>query len=146
MARNKLAVAEDSTSLSATYGRSREEKLKQMFSAGSFTTLHHIMHLDPATGIFQGKSLIIPAVFVKDIRSMNAVGRIICKRITMPHIMCEVNGPHAGKKVYGAQVLFADPRRTPLANANFNTGEPGQTQNLLASVMTRSCACVLNLV
>ena len=102
------------------------------------------MHLDPATGIFQGKSLIIRAVFVKDIRSMNAVGRITCKRITMPHIMCEVNGPHAGKKVYGAQVPGAV--CSPLADANFNMGEPGQTQDLLASVMTRSCACVLNLV
>ena len=47
--RGKLAVAEDIQSLSTPYGRSREEKLKQIFSGGNLTTLHHIMHLDPST-------------------------------------------------------------------------------------------------
>lgn len=86
--RGKLAVAEDIKSLSTPYGRSREEKLKQMFSGGSLTTLHHIMHLDPSTGIYQGKSMMIPAVFVKDIRGMNSdnsdslwyLGCTTCKR------------------------------------------------------------------
>ena len=121
--RGKLAVAEDIKSLSTPYGRSREEKLKQMFSGGSLTTLHHIMHLDPSTGIYQGKSMMIPAVFVKDIRGMNSdnsdslwyLGCTTCKRQLQENnsaLTCEVHGPNAGKRVYGAQVLFADPTRT----------------------------------
>ena len=43
--RQKLAEVDDIQSLSAIYGRSRDEKLRQMFSVGSLTTLHHIMHL-----------------------------------------------------------------------------------------------------
>ena len=161
--RGKLAVAEDIKSLSTPYGRSREEKLKQMFSGGSLTTLHHIMHLDPSTGIYQGKSMMIPAVFVKDIRGMNSdnsdslwyLGCTTCKRQLQENnsaLTCEVHGPNAGKRVYGAQVLFADPTRTlevavwedalkalalSMAPANFNMDEPEQTQNLLAGVMTQ---------
>ena len=67
-AAHQLAEVDDIQSLSAIYGRSRDEKLRQMFSVGSLTTLHHIMHLDPGTGVYQGKSMMIPAVFVKDIR------------------------------------------------------------------------------
>ena len=161
-ARRKLAVADDITSLSTTYGRSREEKLKEMFSGGSLTTLHHIMRLNPATGFYSGRSMMIPTVFVKDIRGMNSdnsdslwyLGCTQCKKQLQENstgLQCENHGPNAGKKVYGAQVLFADPTRTlevavweaalkdlalSLAPANFNMDEPEHTQNLLAGVLT----------
>ena len=73
----RASLAENITSLSPVRGRSREEKLKQTFSAGSLTTLHHIMYLNPSTGVYSGRSMMIPAAFVKDIRGMNAKTRKI---------------------------------------------------------------------
>ena len=157
-ARQELAVVDEIKSLSATCGRSREEKLKQMFSGSSLTILHHIMHLDPATGTYQGKSPMIPAVFAKDIRGMNMdnsdslwyLGCITCKKQLQENtsaLTCEVHGANAGKKVYGAQVLFADPTRTlelsvwgdglkslaaSTGNDNLNMDDPDQMQKLLA--------------
>ena len=162
-ARQKLAVVDGIQSLSASYGRSREEKLKQMFSVGSLTTLHHIMHLDPATGVYQGRSMMIPAVFVKDIRGMNSdnseslwyLGCTHCKKQLHEDkgsLMCEMHGANAGKRVYGAQVLFADPTRTlevavwedalralavSMVDASFDMDEPEETQKLLATATTQ---------
>ena len=161
--RGRLASAKDIKSMSATYGRSREEKLQGKFSAGSLTTLHHIMHLNPATGIYSGKSMMIPAVFVKDIRGMNNensdslwyLGCTTCKKQLQENasvLQCETHGPNAGKRVYGAQVLFADPTRTlelavwedalkalavAMVSTNFNMDEPEETQKLLSGVMTQ---------
>ena len=161
--RQKLAVVDGIQSLSASYGRSREEKLKQMFSVGSLTTLHHIMHLDPATGVYQGRSMMIPAVFVKDIRGMNSdnseslwyLGCTHCKKQLHEDkgsLMCETHGANAGKRVYGAQVLFADPTRmlevavwedalralaVSMVDASFDMDEPEETQKLLATAMTQ---------
>eukprot|EP00438_Fugacium_kawagutii_P007268 Skav211173 [mRNA] locus=scaffold1363:250458:252107:- [translate_table: standard] len=157
--RGRLGVVENITSLSAVYGRSREEKLKEKFAGGSLTTLHHIMHLDPASGSYSGKSMMIPSVFVKDIRGMNNenadslwyLGCTTCKK-QLQESHCEVHGANAGKRVYGAQVLFADPTRTlevavwedalkamavSMAPDNFNMEEPEQMCSLLAAVMTQ---------
>ena len=162
--RQKLAEVDDIQSLSAIYGRSRDEKLRQMFSVGSLTTLHHIMHLDPGTGVYQGKSMMIPAVFVKDIRGMNSenseslwyLGCTLCKKQLQEDmttgLMCETHEKNEGKRVYGAQVLFADPTRTleaavwedalralavSMVDASFDMGMPEETQKLLASVLTQ---------
>ena len=162
--RQKLAVVDDIQSLSANYGKSREEKLRQMFSVGSLTTLHHIMHLDLATGVYQGKSMMIPAVFVKDIRGMNSensdslwyLGCTQCKKQLQQDMtggfMCETHGTNAGKRVYGAQVLFADPTRTleaavwedalralavAMVDASFDMDKPEETQKLLAAALTQ---------
>ena len=91
--------------------------MKQTFSAG-LNTLHHIMHLIPTTGVYSGKSIMIPAVFVKDIRGMNAddsgklwyLGCTTCKKQLIDS-KCEFHWQNDGEKVYGAQV-FADPTRT----------------------------------
>ena len=151
-------LSENTTSLSTVYGRTREEKLKQPFSAGSLTTLHHIMHLNPSTGVYSGKSMMIPAVFVKDIRSMNVdepenlwyLGCTNCKK-QLSDSQCEVHGPNQGQKVYGVQVLFADPTRTlevavwedALKSMQFclndvpsDLDEDGQLQTLQAGLMT----------
>jgi len=111
--RGRPVITEDIQSLSTPYGRSREENLMQMFSGGSVTILHHIMYLDPSTGIYQGKSMMIPAVFVKDIRGMNNdnsdslwyLGCTTYKRQLQGNnsvLTCEVHRPNPGKKVYGS--------------------------------------------
>ena len=132
-----------------------------MFSVGSLTTLHHIMHLDPATGVYQGKSMMIPAVFVKDIRGMNSensdslwyLGCTQCKKQLQQDMtggfMCETHGTNAGKRVYGAQVLFAHPLEAAvwedalralavaMVDASFDMDKPEETQKLLAAALTQ---------
>ena len=67
-------------------------------------------------------------------------------------LLCETHGTNAGKRVYGAQVLFADPTRTLEAavwedalralavakvDASFDMDTPEETQKLLAAAMTQ---------
>ena len=61
----------------------------------------------------------IPEVFVKDIRGMNAddsekLWYLGCttRKKQLIDSKCEVHGQNDGQKVYGAQALFADPTRT----------------------------------
>ena len=64
--------------------------------------------------------------------------------------MCETHGTNAWKRVYGAQVLLADPTlevavwedalralAVSLVDASFNMDEPEETQKLLATAMTQ---------
>ena len=154
----RAGLSENITSLSPIYGRTHEEKMKQNFSVGSLTTLHHIMHLDASSGVYSGKSMLIPAVFVKDIRSMNAedsdnlwyLGCSNCKK-QMTDLNCEVHGANQGQKVFGVQVLFADPSRTLevavweeglksmllcLKQSCNDLNEDGLLQKLLAGLLT----------
>ena len=100
----------------------------------------------------------IPAVFVKDIRGMNAddseklwyLGCTTCKKQLIDS-KCEVHGHNDCKKVCGAQVLFADPTRTLevavweeglksmllcLKDASGELDEEGQLQKVLAGLLT----------
>ena len=100
----------------------------------------------------------IPAVFVKDMRGMNAddsetlwyLGCTMCKK-QLVDSKCEAHGQNDGKKVYDAQVLFADPTRTlelavwgeglkfMLLCAQEASGEldaEGQLNNMLTGLLT----------
>ncbi|CAE8644736.1 unnamed protein product, partial [Polarella glacialis] len=113
----RSALATDVESMSATYGRSRAEKLKELFTQGSLSTLDHIQRLNAQEGGYAAKCIMIPAVFVKDIRGMSVenslatsyLGCTQCKKQLPDSMHCETHGVNNGKKVYGAQILFADP-------------------------------------
>ncbi|CAE8621126.1 unnamed protein product [Polarella glacialis] len=59
----------------------------------------------------------IPAVFVEDIRRMSVENSLAssylrctqCKKQLPDSMNCEIHGANNGKKVYGAQIIFADP-------------------------------------
>ena len=113
---DNLGDAVSMQTMSARYRKSREDKLKEPTSRGSLTTLEAIETLELTTsGV-----LLVPASYGLDVRGMSQdsstrawyLGCTQCKKQLATvglKMQCSEHGENKGKKVYAAQILFADP-------------------------------------
>ena len=113
---NNLAVATDRETMSATYGQSRKDKMKKAPCHSDLFTLETIQSLQLGTpGV-----VLVPAMYAVDVRGMAAemssrawyTGCAHCKK-QMEQVgnkmQCPEHGENKGKRVFGGQMLFADP-------------------------------------
>ena len=114
-------LAQNIQNMSPVYGRSRLQKLTDQYSQGSLSMVDHLRQLNPSEGAYAAGTLLVPAVFVKDIRSLNKTTEGLCYymgcnecRKQMEHKAdeawtCSTHGQNEGKKIYGIQLTLQDP-------------------------------------
>ena len=113
---DNLAESSAMVSMSTSYSLSYEDKMKKHPSQGDLYALENIESLKlTTTGI-----VLVPAVYVRDARGMTAElpsrawysGCTQCKKqldSIGAKLQCPDHGENKGKKVYGGQLLLADP-------------------------------------
>jgi len=113
---DNLADPASMQTMSATFGKTREDKMNEATSPGSLTTVEAIETLK----LTKPGVLLVPAAYVLDARGMSSdspsrawyLGCSKCKKqldTNGPQLECPDHGHNQGKKVYAAQLLFADP-------------------------------------
>jgi hypothetical protein len=118
--RDNLADASKMESMSAVYGRGREDKLKEPCSQGSLTTIKDLGGLTTMGGKSAAGVIIVPATHIMDMRGIAVdypsrawyQGCTQCKKqleAVGVGLKCEMHGENKGKKVYGVHLLVADP-------------------------------------
>ena len=118
--RDNLADASQMQSMSSSYGRSREDKLKDACSQGSLTTIRDLLSLTSIGSLTAAGAIIVPATYITDIRGISVdnptrawyLGCTQCKKQLEAvglGLQCDTHGENKGKKVYGVQLLVSDP-------------------------------------
>ena len=107
--------------MSPVYGRSREQKLTDNYSQGSLSTLEHIRNLNPDEGSYAAGTMLVPDIFLKDIRSLNKTNDSLCFYIGCKECRkqmdstdsvtwtCSTHGRSESQKIYGVQLTLQDP-------------------------------------
>ena len=113
---DNLGDSSSMQTMSVRHGKSREDKLKEAASRGSLTIVEAIENLKLSTY----RVVLVPATYVLDVRGMSSdcstrawyMGCTQCKKhldTVGSKLQCSEHGDNTGKKVYAAQILFADP-------------------------------------
>ena len=107
--------------MSAVYGKSRDDKMKEQFQQVSLIMVHHVRSMDATTGFYTNCNFLVPALYVKDVRGMNTdnpsicyyTGCTMCKKQLMsdggPSLKCDAHGANEGVKVFGVHMMLQDP-------------------------------------
>ena len=108
----RAGLSDKVDTMSAVYGKSRADKMKEKFQQVSLIMVSHVKSMDATTGFYANRNFLVPALCVKDVRSMNAdnpkicyyTGCTTCKKQLMSDrltLKCDVHGENKGKKVFG---------------------------------------------
>ena len=116
----RAGLSDKVDTMSAVYGKSRDDKMKEKFQPVSLIMVSHVKSMDATTGFYTNRNFLVPALYVKDVRSMNADNPNLCyyKGCTTCNkqlisdgltLKCDVHGVNKGKKVFGVQMMLQDP-------------------------------------
>ena len=74
----RAGLSDKVDTMSAVYGKSCDDKLKEKFQQVSLIMVSHVKSMDATTGFYTNRNFLVPALYVKDVRSMNADNPNIC--------------------------------------------------------------------